>query len=90
MKRETRRMLVGFGWICSTVFLAGCENRITRENYDKLRIGMEYSQVVAILGEPEHCQAVMTIKSCVWGEEPKTITIQFVAEKIILYSNTGL
>jgi hypothetical protein len=72
------------------LILAACENRVTRENYDKLAIGMEYSKVIELLGEPENCHAVVAIKSCVWGKDPKTISVQFMGEKILFYSNTGL
>lgn len=70
--------------------LAGCENKLSRENYDKLAIGQEYAKVVELLGEPESCQSVVTVKNCVWGKEPKTISVQFMGEKILFYSNSGL
>ncbi|MDD2770231.1 MAG: DUF3862 domain-containing protein [Methylococcus sp.] len=70
--------------------LAGCENKVSRENYDKLAIGQEYAKVVELLGEPENCQSVVTVKNCVWGKEPKTISVQFMGEKILFYSNSGL
>lgn len=90
MKRFVRGIAVGVLLIGLGLSLAGCENKVTRENYDKLIMGMEYSKVVEILGEPENCQAVVAVKSCVWGKEPKIISVQFMGEKILFYSNSGL
>lgn len=33
--------------------LGGCENKLTRENYDKIEVGMSVDQVTAILGPGE-------------------------------------
>ncbi|MBL8887926.1 MAG: hypothetical protein JNK16_14815 [Phycisphaerales bacterium] len=33
--------------------LGGCENKLTRENYDKIQVGMSVDQVTAILGPGE-------------------------------------
>ena len=33
--------------------LAGCENKLTRENYDRIQVGMSLAQVTDILGEGE-------------------------------------
>lgn len=71
------------------VGLAGC-SKVNRENYDKLKMGMGYEEVVRILGEPEQCDAVVGVKSCIWGKAPKTITIQLLADKVILYQSEGL
>jgi hypothetical protein len=69
--------------------LAGC-SKVTQENYDQLKMGMEYAEVVNILGEPEQCESLLTAKNCVWGKDPKTITIQLVSEKVILFQAQGL
>jgi hypothetical protein len=69
--------------------LTGC-SKVNRENYDKLKMGMGYEEVVQILGEPEQCDAMVGVKSCTWGKAPKTITIQLLADKVILYQSEGL
>jgi hypothetical protein len=90
MKQLLRGMTRALLPVALGLILAACENKVTRENYDKLAIGMEYSKVVELLGEPENCQSVVSVKSCVWGKDPKTISVQFMGEKILFYSNTGL
>ena len=69
--------------------LAGC-SKVTRENYDKLKMGMDYAEVVQLLGDPENCEAAMGMKSCTWGKDPKTIKIQLMADKVILFESHGL
>lgn len=41
------------GLVVAGLCLAGCENKLTRENYDKIEVGMSVDQVVAILGPGE-------------------------------------
>ena len=71
------------------LFTSGC-SKITKENYDKLEIGMEYSEVITILGKPDNCSDTMGAKSCIWGNEAKNITINFLAEKSIILSSVGI
>ncbi len=69
--------------------LAGC-SKVTKQNYDQLKMGMDYGDVVALLGEPEKCDAVVAFKSCVWGKGDKTITIRLVGDKVVLFESQGL
>ncbi|MEN8260766.1 MAG: hypothetical protein ABFS02_09315 [Pseudomonadota bacterium] len=73
----------------SLTALSGCD-KVNRENYDKLKMGMEYKEVITLLGEPQSCQSILTAKSCVWGKPPKTIDIKLIAGKVVLFSNEGL
>ena len=69
--------------------LAGC-SKVTAENYAKIEMGMEYKDVVAILGTPSEAKDAMGTKSCVWGKDGKTISIKFVADKVVFHSAKGL
>lgn len=69
--------------------LTAC-SRVTQENYRKLQVGMEYAQVVQILGEPSRCDSVLTVKTCEWGKKDRTITIRFVAEKVVFFFSKGM
>lgn len=71
------------------VTLMGC-SKVTRENYDKLKMGMDFAEVVQLLGDPENCEAALAMKSCIWGKDPKTIKIQLIADKVILFESRGL
>lgn len=72
-----------------SVILLGC-SKVNRENYDKIKVGMEYEQVISIIGKPDKCDAVMGSKNCMWGNENKNITITFIADKVVITSMKGL
>ena len=65
--------------------LSGC-SKLTADNYAKLKTGIEYSEVVRILGTPDNCSEALFVKSCVWGNEQKNITVNFLSDKAILSS----
>ena len=71
------------------LFSGGC-SKLTQENYDKLKIGMEYSEVTALLGKPDKCTESMGAKSCIWGNETKNITVNFMGDKVMVSSSTGI
>lgn len=71
--------------LVSICLLAAC-SKITAENYAKVKIGMEYKEVTAILGNPASCDDVVGFKSCIWGDEKSHITVRFAGDKVILYS----
>ncbi|HHO47709.1 MAG TPA: outer membrane protein assembly factor BamE [Desulfobacteraceae bacterium] len=69
--------------------LAAC-SRVTQENYRRLQVGMEYSEVTAILGEPSRCDSVLTAKTCDWGKKERMITVRFVGDKAVFFSSKGI
>jgi hypothetical protein len=69
--------------------VAGC-SQLTQENYDRLKMGMSYPEVVKLLGEPDRCDATLGMKSCIWGEAPKTITVRFAEDTAVFFSSEGL
>ena len=74
---------------CLFILFSGC-GKITKENYDKIEMGMEYETVVGFLGEPDGCESVLGAKSCIWGAEEKHITIKFLGDKVIFFSSKGI
>jgi Domain of Unknown Function with PDB structure (DUF3862) len=82
-----------FLWLVLLVVLAtlplGC-SKLTRKNYEKLKGGMEYEEVVKILGEPDECTEALFAKNCTWGSERKTITVSFIGGKIMLYASKNI
>jgi hypothetical protein len=70
--------------ICS-----GC-SRVTQENYDKLSVGMDYEEVVKILGEPSECKSILNAKNCIWGNSSKRISVKLIANKVVFLSSEGL
>jgi len=71
------------------VILAGC-SKLTVDNYAKIKTGIEYSEVVNILGKPDSCSEALFVKSCIWGNEQKNITVNFVSDKAILSSSRNI
>lgn len=69
--------------------LSGC-SKLTQENYDKLKMGMEYKEVVSILGKPDNCSDTLIARSCMWGNEQKNITVSFIGDKVIIYTSKSI
>ena len=77
--------------LCGAIGLlaSGC-SKVTNENYAKIETGMSYDEVVAILGAPDDVTDAVGTKSAVWGKAPKTISVKFVADKVVFRSAKGL
>lgn len=75
--------------LCFVLSVAGC-SKITQENYSKIKVGMEYAEVVAIIGKPANCSSVFNATTCKWGNEKRSIDISFVADKVVFLSGQGL
>ena len=76
------------GLFFSTI-LFGC-SKLDRENYNKIKIGMDYQEVVSIIGKPDKCDSALGVKNCIWGNEEKNITVNFIANKVAVPSMKGL
>lgn len=71
------------------LLLAAC-SKLTVENYDRLKVGMRYEEVKQILGTPEKCSDVLTVKSCTWGDDKRFIQVNFVADQVVLFNSSNL
>ena len=69
--------------------LAGC-SKVNKENYDKIKVGMDKTEVEAIIGSADSCEEKTLHTNCVWGSEEEKITITFVTNKVTLFSSKGL
>ena len=82
-------------WRCMDFVLAGsvlvaCSSKVSLENYGKLRTGQSYEDVTKILGDPARCDEVLGIRTCVWGDEQRGISVNFVAGQVMLLSAKNL
>jgi Domain of Unknown Function with PDB structure (DUF3862) len=88
------KRLVAASLLGALLLLLSACSKVTQENYDKLTMGMKYSEVVELLGEPNNCKELMQIKQCVWGnaskEDELSISINFIGNNVVLFSSTGL
>jgi hypothetical protein len=69
--------------------LTGC-SKLTMENYSKIRMGSEYAEVARILGKPDNCSEALFIRTCIWGNERKNITVSFVGDKAVLFTSSNI
>ncbi len=72
-----------------SLFTTGC-NKVTQENYEKLKMGMAYEEATNILGKAQECNSAIGMTNCRWGSDEKYIKIQFIADKVVLFSGKGL
>lgn len=86
------RVLTGckyFLAVAAVLFIAAC-SKLTPENYAKLKVGMDYAEVVKIIGDPGECSAVLNAQNCQWKDGDKEVQVKFVAEKVIFVSGKGM
>ncbi|WP_394220727.1 DUF3862 domain-containing protein [Alteromonas gracilis] len=74
----------------NTLALSGC-SKLTKENYDKLEMGMTQDEVEAVLGSADNCAKTMGATACTWGnEDAKHVKIVFMGNKAVTFSYDGL
>ncbi|GAB3017053.1 DUF3862 domain-containing protein [Bowmanella dokdonensis] len=82
MKKLTLMMLL--------LTLAGC-SRLSQTNYEQLEMGMNYREVMDILGEADHCEESMANEECIWGNrDGRHIQVNFVAGAAVYFNQQGL
>jgi outer membrane protein assembly factor BamE (lipoprotein component of BamABCDE complex) len=67
------------------LLLTAC-SKVTAENYAKIKAGMAYPEVTAILGNPASCSDMAGFKACRWGDDKSNVTVRFVGDKVVLHS----
>lgn len=87
--KQCKALLMILSLAAMMLFGAGC-SKLTKQNYDKLKIGMEYKEVTGLLGDTAACDAAIKAKSCTWGDEKKSITVNFVADKVVFMTCKGI
>ena len=71
------------------LLITGC-GKLTVNNYNKLKLGMAYNEVVNTIGAPDKCSDVMGMKNCDWGNEKKSINVTFAGDKVLFFTCNGL
>ncbi len=70
--------------------LTGC-SKLTKENYDKLEMGMTQDEVESILGSADNCGKTMGTTAWTWGsEDEKHVKIVFMGDKAVTFTYDGL
>jgi hypothetical protein len=73
----------------AVILLTGC-GKLTKENYDRLKMGQEYGEVERILGKPDSCSDALMIRNCLWGNEQRHISVSFVGDKVMLFTSRNI
>ncbi|MBX9913134.1 MAG: outer membrane protein assembly factor BamE [Pseudomonadaceae bacterium] len=76
--------------LLSLLLLLGACSKVTEANYAKLTAGMDKAEVQTLLGAPSECSGALGISSCTWGDAKTSISVQFAADKVLLFSGQGL
>ncbi len=88
-------VLVGLG----ALTLAGCgSSKVSKSNLDKITNGMTLAKVEGILGKGTEATGASgtlgdlagSAKSVTWKDGDKTITVNFLNDKVVLKTSTGL
>lgn len=75
--------------VIALLTLAAC-SKVNQDNYSKLSAGMTKAEVESLLGSPTECSGAVGLSSCTWGDEKAGISVQFAADKVVVYSGNGL
>lgn len=70
--------------------LSACGRQLSLENYNKLAVGQSYDEVKKVIGDPARCDEMLGVRTCVWGDEQRGISVNFVAGKVLLLSARSL
>ncbi|WP_420935725.1 DUF3862 domain-containing protein [Alteromonas sp. A081] len=84
MKLKTSALIIGM------LALSAC-SKLSKDNYDRLEMGMTQEEVESIIGSADHCGKTMGTMACTWGNEDASyIKIIFMADKAITFNYSGL
>lgn len=83
-----RKLMILFFLISVTFISFGCSvDKISKENFDRIKTGMTEAEVQAILGPPTESTGVdVTVFSgttSIWKKSDTVISIQFVNGKVV-------
>lgn len=76
--------------LLSLAFILAACDRLTVENYSKLKSGMSYEEVTAIIGSPTKCSEALGIRICTWGDDKRFVNVNFVGGKVVLTAADNL
>jgi len=71
------------------LLLAAC-SKVSMENYQRLKTGQHYDEVVAVVGPPARCDELLGVRQCVWGDEQRNIKIGFVGDRVLTLAANNL
>lgn len=83
MRLPALTVVARFAAAASAAFLlAACSSKVSEANYTKLKTGMSFEEVKAILGEPAGCDDGLGLRNCRWGDDDRWIKVAFLADRV--------
>lgn len=79
-----------FALVMAAGLLAVACSKVNLENYARLKVGMDYKDVTAAIGNPASCSETAGFKVCKWGDEKSGVTVRFAADKVVVHSADNL
>jgi hypothetical protein len=76
--------------IAGMVLLSACGSQLSLESYNKLKVGQTYDEVKKVIGDPARCDEMLGVRTCVWGDEQRGISVNFVGGQVLLLSAKNL
>ena len=73
-----------------SLVLIACSRQLSLANYNQLKVGQTYEDVQKLIGEPTRCDEMLGVRACVWGDEQKGISVNFIGGQVLLFSATNL
>lgn len=70
--------------------LSACGDKLSLENYSRIKVGQSYEEVRQIVGDPAHCDETLGIRSCQWGDAKRGVRVNFAVDKVVLMSAENL
>ena len=83
-------LLCSTGIVLFGALLSACGSQLSLANYNQLKVGQSYEEVKKVIGDPARCDELLGVRSCVWGDEQHGISVNFVADKVLLLSARNL
>ena len=81
-----RHLIYGLSVAALSSSLSGCGDKLNLENYSRIQMGQSYEDVRKLLGDASHCDELLGIRSCQWGDDHRGIHVNLVADKVVLMS----
>lgn len=85
-RRTGRRMTVAV----LAMLLLACSQKVSLDNFNRLRIGQSYEEVREIVGDPARCDEMLGLRNCAWGNQERGIRVSFLAGKVAMLSAHNL
>lgn len=68
--------------VVASLLLAAC-SRLDMNHYERLKVGQNYDEVVAVLGKPDRCDELLGIRQCQWGNDNRYVRVGFAGNVVL-------